>query len=100
MEPDRRHVSRREKLLVSFEGIGPQRHWSALIHIEQDFRSVADEWSNFCVERWQVRDLGRAKFTQAGIVWRVLDTGMIWLLQQEPRRVTAFGQQAMEERIL
>src|SRR5215831_8341024 len=100
MEPDRRHVNRREKLLVSFEGIGPQRHWTALIHIEQDFRPVADQWSNFRVERWQVRDLGRAKLTQAGIEWRILDAGMIWLLQQEPRRVTAFGQQAMEKGIL
>src|SRR5689334_9675919 len=100
MEPDRRHVNRREELFVRFEGIGPQWHWTGLIHIEHDFRSVADEGSNFRVERWQVRDLGRAKFTQAGIVWRVLDAGMIWLLEQEPRRVTAFGQQAMEERIL
>src|SRR6516164_11757023 len=88
MEPNCRHVNRREKLLVSLERIGPQRHWTALIHVEQDFRSVADEWSNFRVERWQVRDLGRAKLTQAGIEWRILDAGMIWLIQQEPRRVT------------
>ena len=100
MEPDRRNVGRGEKLLVSLEGIGPQRHRTALIHIEQNFRSVADKWSNFRVERWQVRDLGRAEFTQAGIVWRILDTGIIWLPQQEPGRVTAFGQQTMEERIL
>src|SRR5262249_51145252 len=100
MEPDRRHVDRREELFVSFEGIGPQRYWTALIHIEQDFSSIGDEWSNFRVERWQVCDLGRTEFTQAGVVWRVLDAGMIWLLQQEPRRVTALGKQAVEKRTL
>ena len=100
MEPDRRHVNRRKELFVSFEGIGPQRYWTALIHIEQDFSSIGDEWSNFRVERWQVRDLGRTEFTQAGVVWRVLDAGSIGLLQQEPRRVTAFGQQAVEKRVL
>ena len=100
MESDRGHVNCREELFVSFEGIAPQRHWTALIHIEQDFGSVADEQSNFRVKRWQVRDLGRTEFTQAGVIWRVLDTGMIWLLEQEPRRVTAFGQQVMEKGIL
>src|SRR5258708_7520205 len=100
MEPDRGHVNGREELFVSFEGIGPQRHWTALIDIEQDFSSFRDERSNFRVEGWQVRDPGRTEFTQAGVVWRVLDAGMIWLPEQEPRRVTAFGQQAVEKRIL
>src|SRR5262245_2343131 len=99
MEPDRRHVNCREELFVSFEGIGPQRYWTALIHIEQDFSSFGDEWSNFRVERWQVRDLGRTEFTQAGVVLRVLDPRMIWLLQREPRRVTAFSQPAVEKRV-
>src|SRR5262249_19867147 len=74
--------------------------WTALIGIEQDFTSFRDERSNFRVERWQVRELGRTEFTQAGVVWRVLEAGMIWLLEQEPRRVTAFGQQAVGKRIL
>src|SRR5262249_24892054 len=58
MEPDRGHVNRREELFVSFEGIGPQRYWTALVHIEQDFSSFGDEWSNFREESWLVGDFG------------------------------------------